>query len=186
MIDRDERRRLRHAVALYDREAEATPEHLTLGVERRAAGDEGPELPAEVTVDVAERPEALERVRASGCREFASQLFAATARGLAPLDVLAQTVEHARDCDDDGDALCPDRAGDLRRVERVLKVNLAAEHLRHEKPHELPEDVAERQEVEEANRVDDALPARILHDLLFERREVGEQVAVRQAHAARL
>src|SRR5205085_636882 len=96
VVDRDERRGLRHAVALYDREAEATPERLAPGVERRPARDEGPELPAEVTVDASERPEPLERVRAFGGGKLPAQLFAAATRGLPPLDVLAQRFEHAR------------------------------------------------------------------------------------------
>src|SRR5207248_804768 len=156
------------------------------GVERRPARDEGPELPAEVTVDASERPEPLERVRAFGGGKLPAQLFAAATRGLPPLDVLAQRFEHARDCDDDRDALGLDGAGYLRGVERVLKVNFAAKELRHEEPHELPEDVAERQEVEEADGVDEALPTQVLPRLLFERREVGEQVAVREADAARV
>ena len=80
----------------------------------------------------------------------------------------------------------PDVLDDLGRVQRILKEDLAAEELRHEDAHELPEDVAQRDEAEEAERVHDAFPTHVLPYLLFERREVGEKVRVRQHDAARL
>ena len=46
MVQRNQRRRFRQAVALNHDEAQPPPELLGLGIERRAAGDERPELPA--------------------------------------------------------------------------------------------------------------------------------------------
>jgi hypothetical protein len=103
-----------------------------------------------------------------------------------PLDVLAQGFEHARDRDDDRDALATDDLDDLRRVERVLEVDLAAEELRDEDSHELPEHVAERYEVQKPYRVHQPLPLDVTTYLRFERREVGEEVPVREEDAARL
>ena len=53
MIQRDDRRRLGQAVALDHDEPELAPERFELGLERRGADDERPELPAEQPMDVA-------------------------------------------------------------------------------------------------------------------------------------
>src|SRR5919202_394448 len=50
----------------------------------------------------------------------------------------------------------------------------------------LSEDVAERQEAEEAHGVYETLPAHVLLNLPFERGEVCEEVSVRETDAARL
>src|SRR5205085_11607566 len=117
-------------------------------------------------------------------RESAFQVVNASTRRLAALDVLAQRVEKTRDCDDDRDALTLNRVDDLRGVERILEEDFAAQKLRHQKAHELSEDVAERQKAEEAYGVYETLPAQVLLNLLFERREVGEKISVREADAA--
>ena len=51
VIERDDRRGLGEAVALDDHEAEPPPERLELGIERRRADDDRPELEAEHAVD---------------------------------------------------------------------------------------------------------------------------------------
>src|ERR1051326_5440518 len=61
MIDRDERGRLSHAVTLQDRESESLPKIFCFRIERRTAGNKGPELPTETTMHFAKRPPATEK-----------------------------------------------------------------------------------------------------------------------------
>ena len=56
--------------------------------------------------------------------------------------------------------------------------------MRQEDAEELAEDVAERQQVQEAQRMEDALVLEIFADLAFERLEVRQDVAVRDDDAA--
>ena len=67
----------------------------------------------------------------------------------------------------------------------MLKDGFAADERRDEEPHELTEDVAEGNEVEEAYRVDQSFPAQVFLHLAFDRGDVGEQIAMGQAYAAR-
>src|SRR5205085_4281800 len=69
---------------------------------------------------------------------------------------------------------------------RVLKVDFAAEELRHEDAHELAEDMTERQQIEKANRVKRSLPLTILVNLALKRTEVRQQIALRDDDAFRL
>ena len=62
MVQRDERGGFGEAVALNDDEAEAPPELFGFGVQRRTAGDERPELPAEAVVNLPEAPPAADEV----------------------------------------------------------------------------------------------------------------------------
>ena len=186
VVDADERRRLRHAIALHDRIAEPPPEDFRRLVQRRAADDESPELPAELPVEAAEQPPPLQEVDVLGGLQLFVKHVTFAARRVVALDLLAQRVEEARHGDDDRDAVLLDSGDDLRRVERVLKVDFAAEELRHEDAHELAEDMAERQQVEEADRVEGPFPLAVLVDLALKRAEVRQQVAVRDDDALRL
>src|SRR5262249_51821344 len=64
MIEGDEGRGLRHAIALHEDKAERVPELPERPGERAAAGDERPELEAEGAMHVAIAPPAAERRRA--------------------------------------------------------------------------------------------------------------------------
>src|SRR5205823_9737763 len=92
----------------------------------------------------------------------------------------------ARHGDDDRDALLLDGGDDLGGVERVLKVDFAAEYLRHEDAHELAEDMTEWQQVEKADRMKGPLPLAVLVDLALKRAEVRQQIAMRDDDALRL
>src|SRR5579862_6872188 len=66
MVQRNQRGRLGGTVGLNQKEAEATPECCRLRVERRATGDEGPELPAEAVMNAPETPPAPREVLVFG------------------------------------------------------------------------------------------------------------------------
>ena len=63
MVERDDRRGLGEAVALDHGESHLAPERLELGLERRRAHDERPELPAEDPMDVPVVPPAAKCAR---------------------------------------------------------------------------------------------------------------------------
>ena len=66
------------------------------------------------------------------------------------------------------------------------KMHGRGQQLRQEDAEKLSEDVAERQQVQKAQRMEDALVAKVLADLALQRLEVGQDVAVRDDDAARL
>src|SRR5690349_13831900 len=73
-------------------------------------------------------------------------------------------------------------AHDLRRLVRFEKIDFAAQQLGNEDSHQLAKHVAERQQTQEAKGMHESLPARILLQLVFDRSEVSEQVAVRETN----
>ena len=77
------------------------------------------------------------------------------------------------------------RADYFGGVERIEKHGCAAENLGQENSEKLAEYVAERKEVEKAQRMKEAFPAAVTIDFFFEGFEVGEQVAVGEDDAAR-
>src|SRR5262249_32847298 len=80
MDDRHERRRLGHPVALYDGKAQPPPEGLSLLIQRRAARDERPELPAEAAMNVAEDQPTPQKMFAPGRLKSSPKLIQLTAR----------------------------------------------------------------------------------------------------------
>ena len=180
MIERDDRRRFGEAVALHDEEAELAPERLELRIERRRAADDAPELPAEQPMHA--RGSATS-ARASACRRATS---ASAVTGSDALDVLAQHVEHLRHADEHRDAPRLDLTEDLGRAVAVREDDRAVEHRRHERRHRLPEHVAERQQVQEPDRMERPLVLPVLRDLALDRDDVREDVAVRDRHALRI
>ena len=66
-----------------------------------------------------------------------------------------------------------------------MKVNFTAQKLRDEDAHKLSKDVAQRDEIQKANRMKESLPLNVLCDLSFERQQVGEQITMREQHAFR-
>ena len=144
MIQGDDRRRLRQAVALDDGEAEARPVHLEVRVERRRAHDEGPELHAEQPVHVAVQPPPLHPVHARAGRRGRRR------RGV--LHVAAEHVEHLRHRHEHRDAPLVNLPDDVVRAEAADEHRGARQHRRDERGHRLAEHVAERQQVEEAQR----------------------------------
>ena len=57
-------------------------------------------------------------------------------------------------------------------------MNLRYQQRRNPKPHELAEDVTERQRMQNAQRMNEALVAQVLGYLLFQRIERGQHIAV--------
>ena len=121
MVQRDERRGLGQAVALNDDEAQPPPELFGLGIERSAAGDEGPELPSELVVDSAEAPPAAHEVLVFRRLELALEARQPARCFQVAQDLVFQRLHQARHGDHHRDALALDDAHHLGRVQRVLE-----------------------------------------------------------------
>src|SRR5687768_3196101 len=75
MIDADQRRGFGHAIALNHCKAEPAPKALGLGIQRRAARNERPKLPAKHPVNLPKSPPAKHDMCPRGCGHlFAKRL----------------------------------------------------------------------------------------------------------------
>ena len=183
MVDADEGGGFGQAVALDDSEAQALPEDFGVGVEGGAAADEGPELPAQSAVEAAEAPPALvETLVPGGFDLLAEPVQAAGGFGVA-LDFMAQGFQQARHGDQGGNSFALEGAQDLGGVEALLEYHRAGQQRRDEQAQELAEDVAQRNQVQETDGMDEALVFQVGADFSFKRLEVGEEVAVGEDHA---
>ena len=103
-----------------------------------------------------------------------------------PLDRRTQSVEHARNGDKGGGALAFEGTENFRGLLGVLEDNRGADERGHEERHELAEDMAQRNDRNEAQRMKPALVFTILGDALFQWFEIREEIAVGQNNAPRL
>src|SRR5712691_10191270 len=172
MIEADQRCRLRHAVTLDNGISHALEKILRLTRQRRASGKESPELPAEPAMDAAKHPGAAKKFPVFCLFKGASQPWRFLARREVPLDSGAQQVQHARYCDQRRGALAPDRSNDFRGIRRGFENHGGAEERRNEQRQELPEDMAQRNECYETQRVKPALIFSIGLDAALEGLEV--------------
>ncbi len=179
MVEGDERGGFGHAVALNDHVAETRPEEFEIGREGGAAGDERPELPAGEVMDAAEAEEALVEGPGFGGGELRGEI------GEGELEMGAQEFEGARHRDEHGDAVKTKVVDDAGGVELGLEVDFGGEQGRGPEAHELAEDVAERQAVEEAQRMKRPLEGEVLLHLALDGVEAGEDVAMGVDDAAR-
>jgi len=83
------------------------------------------------------------------------------------------------------DSLAPDSADDFARLEHILEDHRTAHELRQKYSQELSEHVAQGQQAQEANGMDQALILQISLDFPLERRDIAEHVAVRDHYAFR-
>ena len=102
----------------------------------------------------------------------------AASDGEAGEQVGAQEMQDAGDGDEDGDALAADEVGHAGGVELIGEVDFGGEEGGDPEAHELAEDVAEGQGVEEAQGMEAAFVAAIFGDLVFDGLEADEDVAV--------
>ena len=99
------------------------------------------------------------------------------------LDLFLQRLQHARHRDQNRNPLASNGADDLAWFQAVLKNYRPAHELRKKNPQKLPEDVAQRQQVQKANRVDEAFVLEILLNLRLQRCHVRENIAMRDDNA---
>ncbi len=93
-------------------------------------------------------------------------------------DVIFEDLEDLRHAYQDGDATLADLANDVVGRVAAREEDQARQHRRHERPHRLPEHVAERQQVEKADWQKRLCPLTVLGDLLFDGNDIGQYVPV--------
>ena len=84
---------------------------------------------------------------------------------------------------EDRDALAADELDEARRGEAAFEMELGGEDGRNPEAHGLAEDVAERQRVQNAQRMDEPLVAHVGLGAFFDGPDAGEHIAVREHDA---
>src|ERR1700690_1028542 len=186
MIHADERSCFRHAVTLHDGIANPAPELFRVRWQRRAARNHCPEFPPKRAVNRAEAQPAAQEFFSFAPFVIALEFFEAALRGDIPNQLVAQRFNQPRHSDEHGNALLANGANYLRWIERVHEHRSPAENLRKKYSQQLPEDVAQRKQIQKTQWVKKAFVAPVTVDLLFNWLEIREKVSVRQHHSARL
>ena len=115
MVQRHQRGRLGHAIALDQRKAQPVPESLQLCRQRRAARDDRPELPAQRTVHPPEHPPAPQIDSPADASNLRRE------RGEARQQMRPQQLQHARHGNQHRDALAPDQLGRCAKVQAARR-----------------------------------------------------------------
>ena len=174
MVQADDRRRFGQPVSLDDDEAELRPEGFELRLEGRGADDEAPELESEQPMDAPVPPPALRDVLLRSRRR--------RLRRRAP-HVLAQHIENLGHGDEHGHPPRPDLRDDIGRVVAAHEQHRAGQHRRDERRHRLSEHVAQRQQIQEAQREERPAPPPVLQHFALDRHDVRQHVPVRDDNA---
>ena len=135
--------------------SEAMPEFFGFAIEGGAAADHGPELPSELAAQVAECPPASQEVLAFGCGEARGEILAGGRVAVFEIafDLLLQRLDHARDSDQHRNPFPAEGRHNFGWVKRVFEDNGRAQQRRKKNSQELSEHVAQRKQVQEANRM---------------------------------
>src|SRR5258708_14875336 len=143
MVEADQRTGFREPISLEHDIAQLAPELLSLLVECRAPGDDGPELPTQHAMDPAEAQPAEEEMFFFGIYELVLQV------GEVVLDLPAHRLDHSRHRDQYPSALAPDCGEDLRRLQTLLENHRPADQRGSEHSPQLSTDEAERHHLNE-------------------------------------
>ena len=137
-------------------------------------------------MNLPESPPSLHELLVFGGFELLMEPCGLARRFHVSLQLVFQRLHQAGNSHHHRNPLVLDGAHHLARIQRVLEQHGRCQQLRQEDTQELSEDMAERQQIEKAQRMKDALVLQILADLALQRLQVGEDVAVSDDHAARL
>src|SRR3984893_16375290 len=116
-------------------------------------------------MDAAENPPAAQKMLAFRKSKLLPEFFAAAFVIEIAFDLLFQRLQHARHRDQHGSALAMNGPDHLGRFECVLKYHPAAHQLRQEDSQKLSEDVAEWQQIQEADRMHPSFVLEIFSNL---------------------
>lgn len=172
VVEADDRRGFRQPVALHDGVAEAAPECLQIGRQRRASGNHTTEFPAEQSVHLAETPPEqgpwLVRSR-----------FSAGSRGKTMHEEFPQKVKLFRYGHENRGTPAPELAAHFLRGRRGDEDHRSGNERWHKCGQRLAEQVAHRKQVEDADRSERTNPLQIRLELLFDRAQIRRQIPVR-------
>src|SRR6476620_4701013 len=93
-------------------------------------------------------------------------------------DFVLESFQHPRNSAENGNAFALCRLDDFGRIQTVLKNNRRSEDPRDKNAYHLAEDMAERQNRENLERMNEELPSNILIDLAFYRGDVCKEIFV--------
>ncbi len=191
MVQADQRSRLCQSISLDHGVSQAMPEFLRFAIQRGAPADHGPELPSEPTTHIPEGPPAPQKVLPFGCGITRGKILAATTRAIKAcveiaFDLLLQRLDHARHGHQHRDPFPADRRHDCGWVECVFKNDRTPQQRWKKNSQELSEDVAQRQQVQEANRMHQPFVLQVFSDFGFDRDEVADHIGVGEQHSLRL
>ena len=173
MIHADDGSRFRQPIALDGGVSQASPELFGHAIERGPSGNECPELPSKLAMHSPEDPPAVEEMLSLRRLKSPPEIFEPAFIFQIALDLLLQRLQHARHRHQHRHSLAPDGANDFARLERILENHRAAHQLRQKYSQKLPEHVAQGQQVQEANGMDQAFILQIFLDFCFQRRDVA-------------
>src|SRR5260370_37722862 len=95
-------------------------------------------------------------------------------------------IKHARNGDERGGALLPDRSNDFGGIAGRFDNYCGSQQRRNKQCHKLPEDVAQWNERNEAQGMQPAFVFAIRIDAAFEWLKIGKKISVCEHNAARL
>ena len=98
----------------------------------------------------------------------------------------AEQIEHPGNRRHHRDPLLVHKPHQAWRLQAVFEVDLRRQQRRNPQAHELAKNVAERQRMQNAQRMNEALVAQVLADLLFQGIERGQHIALGVHDALRL
>ena len=114
----------------------------------------------------------------SGRRETLAETLHLLSMLQIAFDLLLQGLQHPRHTNQHGNALAVDGVHDFRRLEFLLKNNGAAQQRRQVHAQELPEHMAERQQIQEPDGVHQALILQIALHPALQGSDIRQHVAV--------
>src|SRR5690348_2010418 len=185
MIQADKRRRFGKPITLNDGVAKAGPEGLRFSRQRGAAGHHGKKSPAEPAANFAEAPPSQKEMGLGGAVEGSSKLFLFSTGLEVALDLPAQGLDKARHGNQSHNVLPANFADNFCGIQGVNEIDCCAEYLRKKNSKKLAKDVAQRKQIEYANRMEETFIAAVMFEFRCNRRNVGENISVRKHNAAR-
>src|ERR1019366_3805836 len=183
MVHADQRSRLGQPISLDRRIAEPSPELLSLAVERGAAGNKCPELPAELPANFAKRPPESQVVLLLGWLKPPPASLPLSAVLQIAFDLLLQRLQHTGHTYQNRYALSPDRMDHFRRLQLFLKNYRRAQQRRQKHSQKLPKHMAQRQEVQKPQRMHEPLILHAPPHLALQRRNVREDIPMGDQHS---
>ena len=186
MIEADQRSGLRHAVSLDNGIAQTPEKFFCITRKRRAPGDQSPELPAEAAMDAAKHPSATKKSSACCLFKGAVQPLRLALAFEFPFDSRMKKIKYAGNRNERSGVFLFDGANDFSRIAGRFEDHGGSEERRNEQRRELAEDVAQRNEREEAQRVKAPLIFAIRIHPTLQRLKVRQKIAMRENDAARL
>jgi hypothetical protein len=183
MVDADQRGCFSETVTLNHGKSQPGPECLRFQIQRGTARNKGPELPPEPAMDTAKAPPAFNKVFSPGRFKLLVKPVQLVLRLEIELDLFLQCFQNAWHPYQHRNPLALDRADHLGGIQTFLENDEPLQQLRDEDTEELPEDMTQRQQVQEADRMNHSFVLQIFLNLALERLEVRQDVAMRNHHA---